>query len=98
MIRAMKVALMANAFGISCTPHMSGGDLGFLYMMHFVSALLNALSYHEFKGFNTNVLLECPTSPLKSVNGTVTVPTRPGSGIEIDPGYLSRHQIVKARH
>jgi len=37
MIRAMKVARMANAFGKKCTPHMTGGDLGFLYMMHFVS-------------------------------------------------------------
>ena len=27
---------MAKAFGKDCTPHMSGGGLGFLYMMHFV--------------------------------------------------------------
>ena len=96
MIRAMKVALMANAFGIACTPHMSGGDLGFLYMMHFVSALPNALSYHEFKGFNTNVIFECTTSSLKSINGTVKVPTGPGSGVEIDPDYISKHQVVSA--
>jgi L-alanine-DL-glutamate epimerase-like enolase superfamily enzyme len=38
MIRSMKVARMAEAFGKKCTPHMSGGGLGFLYMMHFVSA------------------------------------------------------------
>ena len=55
MIRSMKVALMADAFGKKCTPHMSGGDLGFLYMMHFVSALPNALHHHEFKGFRTGV-------------------------------------------
>ncbi len=42
MIRSMQVARMAAAFGKSCTPHMSGGGLGFLYMMHFVSVLPNA--------------------------------------------------------
>jgi len=95
MIRAMKVALMANAFGKSCTPHMSGGDLGFLYMMHFASALPNAMPHHEFKGFNTNVVFECKTSPLQSVNGVVKVPTGPGSGVDIDPDFMEKYQLIK---
>lgn len=90
MIRAMRVALMANAFGKSCTPHMTGGDMGFLYMMHFVSALPNALHYHEFKGFKTDIIYECKTSPLKSVNGVVKVPTGPGSGVDIDPEFIRK--------
>src|SRR5450759_576099 len=84
MIRSMKVALMEHAFGKSCTPHMSGGDLGFLYMMHFVSALPNALPYHEVKGFQTDISFVCKTSPLQSINGMVKVPTGLGSGVEID--------------
>ena len=95
MIRSMKVALMANASGKKCTPHMSGGGLGFLYMMHFVSALPNALPYHEFKGFKTDVSFECKTSPLQSVNGMVKVPTDPGSGVDIDPEFIRKHQVVK---
>lgn len=95
MVRAMKVALMAMAFGKSCTPHMSGGDLGFLYMMHFASALPNAMPHHEFKGFRTNIEFECKTSPLKSVNGVVKVPTGPGSGVDINPDYMEKFQLVK---
>jgi L-alanine-DL-glutamate epimerase-like enolase superfamily enzyme len=95
MVRAMKVALMANAFGKKCTPHMSGGDLGFLYMMHFVSVLPNALPYHEFKGFRTDVEYECKTSPLQSVNGVVKVPTGPGSGVDLDPEFIRKHELVK---
>ncbi len=95
MIRAMKVALMAEAFGKSCTPHMSGGDLGFLYMMHFVSALPNAMPHHEFKGFRTNIVYECKTSALQSVNGVVQVPTGPGSGVDIDPDFIGKFQLVQ---
>jgi len=95
MIRSMKVALMANALGKQCTPHMTGGDMGFLYMMHFVSALPNALHYHEFKGFKTDIVYECKTSPLQSVNGLVKVPTSPGSGITIDPDFIKKYQVVK---
>jgi len=95
MIRSMKVALMANALGKKCTPHMSGGDLGFLYMMHFVSALPNALHYHEFKGFKTDVKFECKTSPLRSENGLVKVPTGPGLGVDFDPEFVKKYQVVE---
>jgi L-alanine-DL-glutamate epimerase-like enolase superfamily enzyme len=95
MIRSMKVARMAAAFGKSCTPHMSGTGIGFLYMMHFVSALPNAMPHHEFKGLRTGVQFECKTSPLKVVEGKIKVPTGPGLGVELDPGYVSKHQAIK---
>ena len=93
MVRSMKVALMAAAFGKQCTPHISGG-LGYLYMMHFVSAIPNAGPYHEFKGFTKALPFECKTSRLTSDEGVITVPTGPGLGIEIDPGYIAKHQTI----
>jgi L-alanine-DL-glutamate epimerase-like enolase superfamily enzyme len=96
MIRSMQVARMAQAFGKDCTPHMSGGGLGYLYMMHFVSALPNACPHHEFKGLRTNVRFECKTSPLSVVNGKIKVPTGPGLGVDIDTDYIKKHEPVKA--
>jgi len=93
-IRSMKVALMANAFGKSCTPHMSGGALGYLYNIHFVSVLPNAGLHHEFKGLGTHVPFECPTSPLKVVGGKIKVPSGPGLGINIDPDFIRKHEAV----
>jgi L-alanine-DL-glutamate epimerase-like enolase superfamily enzyme len=95
MIRSIKVARMAEAFGMPCVPHISGSGLGYLYMMHFVSAIPNAGPYHEFKGFNDEIPLECKTSSLESIDGVVTVPSGPGSGIEIDPGFIAKHEVVK---
>jgi L-alanine-DL-glutamate epimerase-like enolase superfamily enzyme len=93
-IRSMKVARMAAAMGKVHTPHISGG-LGYLYMIHFVSAIPNAGPYHEFKGLSQAVPFECKTSSLKTEDGVVTVPTGPGSGIEIDPAFIKKHTIVK---
>lgn len=95
MIRAMRVARMAGVLGKTCTPHISGSGLGYLYMMHFVSVLPNAGPYHEFKGFNREIPLECPTSSLSSEGGTVQVPSGPGLGVTIDPGFLEKHRIVE---
>ena len=94
MIRSMKVARMAATMGIPCTPHISGSGLGYLYMMHFVSAVPNAGPFHEFKGFNREIPLECPTSPLTSENGVVRVPSGPGLGVDFDPSFIQRHQPV----
>jgi L-alanine-DL-glutamate epimerase-like enolase superfamily enzyme len=95
MIRSMKVALMADAFGKTIVPHMSGGGLGFLYDYILVSAVPNAGAHHEFKGLDTTVIFECPTSPLKVVDGKIKVPSGPGMGINIDPDFIKKHQVVK---
>jgi L-alanine-DL-glutamate epimerase-like enolase superfamily enzyme len=92
----MKVARMADAFGKTIIPHRSGGGLGFLYNILFVSAVPNAGEHHEFKGLDTNVPIECPTSPLKVVNGKIKVPTGPGMGVIIDPAFIKKHEVVKA--
>lgn len=89
MIRAMKVARMAAKAGIPCTPHISGSGLGYLYMLHFVSALPNAGPYHEFKGINPHIPFHCPTSELSSKAGKIRVPSGPGLGIELDPRFVA---------
>lgn len=94
LIRSMKVARMADAFGKTIIPHMSGGGLGFLYNIQFVSVVPNAGVHHEFKGLDSAVPFECPTSPLKVVNGKLKVPTGPGSGVNIDPEFIKKHQLV----
>lgn len=97
MIQTIKVARMAEAVGSLCTPHMSGTGLGYLYMMHFVSVLPNAAPFHEFKGYNENLPMECPTSDLKiDDNGTIKVPTGPGLGVIIDPDFIKKHEVLKA--
>ncbi|MBX2817624.1 MAG: mandelate racemase/muconate lactonizing enzyme family protein [Saprospiraceae bacterium] len=94
MVRSMRVARMAAAVGKSCVPHISGSGLGYLYMMHFVSALSNAGPYHEFKGFNASIPLSCDTSSLSAIGGEIKVPTGPGMGIDIDPEFIQKHLPV----
>lgn len=93
-VRSMKVALMGNAFGLPCMPHISGSGLGYLYMAHFVSVIPNAGDFHEFKGISKSVPFECATSSLKSEDGQIKVPTGPGSGIELDPEFVGKHGVV----
>ena len=95
MIRSMKVSRMAAIKGKKCTPHISGSGLGYLYMLHFVSAVPNAGPFHEFKGLNKEIPLTCSTSELSSSKGIVKVPTGAGLGVTLDPDFVSAHKKVK---
>jgi L-alanine-DL-glutamate epimerase-like enolase superfamily enzyme len=93
-IRSMRVARMAHAAGMQCTPHMSGSGLGYLDLAHLVSCLPNPTAFHEFKG-DTDVPVNSKTSSLKCENGSIKIPTGPGFGITIDPTYIKESQVVK---
>ena len=91
----MRVALMGQAVGKPCVTHMTGGGLGYLYNALFVSALPNPVEHHVFKGFETRIPFECPTSPLTNVDGKMKVPTGFGLGVNIDPEFIAKHNPVR---
>lgn len=97
MVRCMQVARMAAAMGKKTIPHISSTGLGYVYMMHFISAIPNSGPYHEFKEFNNSLPFKCETSTLRSnADGVLKVPTGPGLGLDIDPDYIKKHIVVKA--
>ena len=98
MIRTMKVARMVEAAGLQITPHISGGGLGYAYMLQMVSVCPAAAEYHEFKMFNhrdangTVFQAESKAEKFKSINGEIKLPSGPGIGINIDPDYIKTHK------
>lgn len=93
MIRATRVARMAAAAGMPVVPHMSGGGLGYLDVVHFASWTPNIGPYMEFKG-GGDLPIECPTSSLKCENGKVHCPTGVGFGVTIDDAFVRQARPV----
>jgi L-alanine-DL-glutamate epimerase-like enolase superfamily enzyme len=96
LTRSIKVARMAAAAGLECTPHMSGGGLGYLYIAHFASCVPNCGPHQEYKGDGETLPVECATSSLKSEKGMMKIPSGPGLGVTIDPELLKRAVTVSA--
>jgi L-alanine-DL-glutamate epimerase-like enolase superfamily enzyme len=96
LMRAMKVARMSNLAGLPCTPHISGGGLGFLYVAHFASCVDDPGPHQEYKGEGDNLPVSSESSSLKSEGGMLQVPTGPGLGVRIDPELLKRATVVTA--
>ena len=101
MIRTMQVARMAEAAGLTITPHISGGGLGFVYMLQMVSVCPAAAEYHEFKMFQTRDAngtifeIESKAESFESIDGVITVPMGSGLGVNIDPDYIKTHKPVE---
>lgn len=86
-IRSMRVARMADAAGLLCTPHMSGSGLGYLDAAIFAACIPNPVPFTEFKG-HSDIPVTSPTSSLRCDSGIVRIPSGLGYGITIDPAFL----------
>jgi L-alanine-DL-glutamate epimerase-like enolase superfamily enzyme len=95
MTRAFRVARMAEAAGLECTPHMSGSGLGFLYAAHFASFAPAHGPHQEYKGTD-ELPVSSPTAELRAVKGMVRVPSGPGLGVVFDPAFLRQARVVEA--
>ena len=100
LIRSIRVARMAETFGISFVPHITQYGLGYLYMLHCVAVCPNAGKYQEFDLFSTRdangdeIPIESKTKPITSEDGVIAVPTGSGLGIIIDPEYVKKFKVV----
>jgi L-alanine-DL-glutamate epimerase-like enolase superfamily enzyme len=86
LIRSMRVARMADLAHMPTTVHISGG-FGFVYMLHFASAVRDAGRYQEYK-LGTEKYGTWFDPPLTIADGKMSVPTGPGVGIKDLRGLL----------
>jgi L-alanine-DL-glutamate epimerase-like enolase superfamily enzyme len=94
-IRSIRVARMAAAAGMECTPHMSDGGLGYLYVAHFASCVPNAGPFQEYKGRDETLPVSSDTSTLNCVNGILKVPSGPGLGVTVDPAFVAKGELIR---
>jgi len=87
LIRAIRVARMAAKAGMTVVPHMSGGGVGYVDVLHFASCTPNIGAFHEYKGglAKTGPWYD---PPLRVKKGAINVPTGPGLGITDEADIL----------
>jgi L-alanine-DL-glutamate epimerase-like enolase superfamily enzyme len=94
-IRATKVARMAAAAKLPVVPHMSGGGLGYLDVVHFASFTPNVGPYMEFKG-NPTFPVTSDTSSLRCEHGVVRCPSGTGFGVTVAAEFVKAAKPVTA--
>jgi L-alanine-DL-glutamate epimerase-like enolase superfamily enzyme len=95
LTRALRVAALAGAADIRCTPHAANHSLVLVFTLHLLGALENAGPYVEFSiepdhDYPWQVGMYEPRQNV--VDGMVAIPTGPGWGVEISRDWLSRSE------
>ncbi len=89
--RTLRVAAMARAAGLPCTPHSANLSLVTVFTLHMMAAIPAAGPYVEFsiEGADYYPWQDGLFSPALEVrDGRVAVPDGPGWGVEINPAWL----------
>lgn len=94
LTRTLRVAHMAEAAGLPCTPHSANLSMVTLFTMHMLCAIPNAGKYLEFSiegqdyyPWQEDLFLR---SPYDVRDGQVTLPDGPGWGVDINPAWLEK--------
>ena len=97
LTRTLRVAGMARAAGLPCTPHSANLSLVTVFTLHMMGAIAGAGPYVEFTIEGSDYypwqdgLFE-PT--LIARDGEVRIPDGPGWGVEIDKGWLEKAEYA----
>ena len=89
-------ARMAKKFGIPIIPHNTQTGASAVNIVQFASAVENIGGFMEFPHRGNEKKESWYTPEFKIRNGTVTVPSAPGLGIQFDPAYLAKAEKVTA--
>jgi L-alanine-DL-glutamate epimerase-like enolase superfamily enzyme len=93
LTRALRVAALARATGLPCTPHAANQSLVLVFTLHLLSAIENGGPYVEFSiepdGYYPWQRGMYEPRP-EVVDGLVQTPSGPGWGVEISPEWLAR--------
>lgn len=95
--RARRVAIMAEAAGIPCTPHCANDSLLQVFTLHLATALPACTQRQEWSIEHTPWTEGVYGPMLELADGEVAAPTSPGWGIELDPTFMRSATITTSR-
>jgi D-galactarolactone cycloisomerase len=98
---ALKIIALASAYNIQYMPHVWGSSIALAANLHLLAALPDfplcldpiepMLEFDRTQNpFRTHLSLE----PIEQTNGYVSVPMRPGLGIEVDEKIIKQYRIL----
>tara|TARA_R110000751_G_scaffold307889_2_gene433745 strand:+ start:75897 stop:77030 length:1134 start_codon:yes stop_codon:yes gene_type:complete len=96
-----KIAELAHANHLRLSPHVWGGAIGLAAALHYIASLpvfphsdnIPKPVLLEFDLGENPLRSELLKTPIKVVDGFISVPEGPGLGIEIDPEAVARYAV-----
>ena len=89
---ALKIARAAERRGVKCVPHAWKSGVIKAASLH-LNAVIETAHFQEYCVAQTPINLQLTRERMPIKDGWVTVPEKPGLGIELDPDILARYAV-----
>jgi D-galactarolactone cycloisomerase len=104
MRAALLVAELATLYGAACVPHSWNGGVMAAANLQLLAAMPSQVRltgssaglYAEYDTTENPFMRTTIANPPELVDGWVDIPARPGLGVEVDEGALSRYVVESA--
>lgn len=94
-IRALRVARIAAKYNVKIVPHNTQTGATSVNILQFASAVPNIGPHMEYPQRGTARTPAWYTPHFVIKNGLIDVPTSPGLGVEFDPDYMKKAEVVR---
>ena len=94
---AKKIASMASAWNMPCVPHVACSSLGIVNLaanLHLNGSISNSL-FLSYDAYQSPIRKELVDEPIEAVDGHVTIPDKPGLGVEMDEQAVGKYCLLK---
>ena len=95
-----RIAALASAYGVRYLPHVWGSAVGLAAALQFTAALPPATAalfplepLFEFDRTANHFRDDLAATPVRAEGGWITIPDRPGLGVEVDESVLARYRV-----
>jgi D-galactarolactone cycloisomerase len=97
---ALRIAVLANAWGVTIYPHVWGSAVGLFASLHWAAALppnpaalVPGDLWFELDRTENPFRERLAIEPLPRAGDIIEVPQRPGLGLEVDRGMLEKYRV-----
>jgi L-alanine-DL-glutamate epimerase-like enolase superfamily enzyme len=95
--RARRVAAMAEALGVPCTPHSANLSLVTVFTAHLLAAIPNAGPFMEYSIEPPGWTRDLYHPALEVRDGAAVIPEGPGWGVTVNPAWLETAERQESR-
>jgi len=95
-----RIAALASAHGVRYLPHVWGSAVGFAAALQFTAALPPATAslfplepLFEYDRTTNHFRDQLAMTPVEIADGWLTIPDRPGLGVDVDEAVLERYRV-----
>jgi galactonate dehydratase len=94
LFEVKKISSAAEQFSIMVAPHNVGGVIATAANIHLMFTLRNGKVLEHFNDFSDSYVKDAAENYPEVVNGAFMLPEGNGWGVEVDTGFLEKHEAM----